>query len=236
MARLKRLVAPKFWRLEKKKSKWTVAVRPGPHKKFDSIPLQIILRDILKIVETGKEARSVLTNREVLVDGRVVKDHAFPVGLLDVVAIPKIKKYYRIVPYKHGFTLVEISEGESKHKLLKIMDKKILKKGRVQLNLHDGRNLIVAKDEYATGDSILVELPKMKIVEHVKLAPGNMILIFEGKHIGTTGKIKEVVVSKGKGPNKVVYEVHGEGDETIKDHVIVVGKSKPLVTVGAENA
>jgi len=231
MARMKRLVAPKFWRLEKKKSTWTVAVRPGAHKKFESIPLQITLRDILKVVETGKEARTVINSGEILIDGRAVRDHAFSVGLMDVVSIPKIKKYYRVLPNKHGFGLIEISESEAKLKLLKVMNKKTLKNKKIQLNLHDGRNLIVAKDEYATGDSILVEVPGMKIVEHVKLAQGSMILIFEGKDIGTSGKVKEVV-AQARGEKKVLYEVEGVGDETIKDHVIVVGKNKPLVTIG----
>lgn len=232
MARLKRLVAPKFWRLEKKKSKWTVAARAGAHKKFAGIPLQILLRDVLKMVETGKEAQSVLNSREVLVDGRVVRDHSFSVGLMDVVSIPKIKKYFRIVPNKKGFAFVDIPESESKLKLLKITNKTTIGKGKVQLNLHDGRNLIVAKDEYSTGDSILVEVPKMKIVEHVKLAPGSMILIFEGKDKGRGGKVQEIVVSKGKELTKVIYEIAGEKDETIKDHVICVGKNKPVVTIG----
>lgn len=232
MARLKRLVAPKFWRLQKKKSKWTVAVRPGPHKKFESIPILIVLREILKIAETRKDVETILHNKDVLVDGKTAKDHAFGVGLMDVISIPKIKKYYRVVPGKQGFVLVEIPEAEAKVKLLKIKSKKTLKGGKIQLNFHDGRNIIVPKDEYGTGDSVLVEIPKMKIIEHFKLAPGSIILNFEGKDRGRTGKVKEVIVSKGAGETKVLYEFEGTGDETIKDHVIVVGKSKPVITIG----
>lgn len=231
MARLKRYVAPKFWNLQTKKSKWTVAVRPGPHKKMESIPLQILLRDVLQIAETGKEAKNILQSNEVHVDGRIVRDFAFPVGLMDVISFPRIKKYFRIVPTKKGIGPVEISESESKLKILKIKNKKTLKKGKVQLNMHDGRNVLVPKDEYATGDSILVELPKIKIVDHVKLTKGNTILIFEGKDAGTIGKVIEVI-SSGKGKIRVLYETDNGKDETIKDHVIVVGKTKPLVTVG----
>jgi small subunit ribosomal protein S4e len=233
MAKLKRLVAPKFWRLEKKKSKWTVSVRPGPHKKERSIPLQIVLREILKLVETGKEAQNILNNKEVFVDGRVVTDHAFGVGLMDVISIPKIKKYYRVVPNPKGFILIEIPENEAKLKLLRINSKTVIKKGKMQLNLHDGRNLLVPKDEYSSGDSILVEVPEMKIVDHVKLAPGSLILLFEGKDIGTIGKVKEVVT--GHGEARIAYEVEGVADETIKDHVIVIGKNKPLIKVGEKN-
>lgn len=229
MARLKRLVAPEFWRLEKKKTKLTVAVRAGPHKKRESIPLQIVLREILKFAETGAEAQSILNGRELFVDGKVVRDHAYGVGLMDVVSFPKIKKYYRVVPYAKGFTLIEIPESESKLKLLKINNKTSTTKGKTQLNFHDGKNMLVPKDEYSTGDSILVEVPGMKIVEHIKLAPGNMILIFGGKDIGRTGKVREIT------SGNVVYEVEGEKDETIKEHVIVIGKSKPLVKIGEMN-
>lgn len=66
---------------------------------------------------------------------------------------------------------------------------------------------------------------------HVKLTKGNTILIFEGKDAGTIGKVIEVI-SSGKGKIRVLYETDNGKDETIKDHVIVVGKTKPLVTVG----
>lgn len=233
MARMKRLTSPKFWRLEKKKSKWTVPVRPGPHKKERSIPLQIVLRDILKFVETGKEAQNILNNKEVFVDGRIITDHAFGVGLMDVISIPKIKKYFRVVPSAKGFILIEIPENESKLKLLRINNKTVITKGKMQLNLHDGKNLLVPKGEYSTGDSILVELPGMKIVDHVKLGPGSLILLFEGKDIGRTGKVKEIVT--GHGEARISYEVEGVADETIKDHVIVIGKNKPLIKVGETN-
>ena len=187
MARMKRMTAPKFWKLHTKESKWTVSVRPGPHKKERSIPLQIMLRDILKFAETGKEAQNILNNKEIFVDGRAVTDHAYGVGLMDVVSIPKIKKYFRVVPNPKGFGLIEIPEKEAKLKLVRINNKTVIRKGKIQLNLHDGKNILVDKDEYSTGDSILIEVPGMKIVDHIKLAPGSMILLFEGKDIGTIG-------------------------------------------------
>ncbi len=230
MARMKRMTAPKFWKLHTKASKWTVPVRPGPHKKERSIPLQIMLRDILKLVETGKEAQNILNSKEIFVDGRVVTDHAYGVGLMDVVSIPKIKKYFRVVPNPKGFGLIEIPEKEAKLKLVRINDKTVIKKGKIQLNLHDGKNILVDKDDYSTGDSILIQVPEMKIVDHVKLVPGNMILLFEGKDIGTIGKLKQVFT--GRGEARIEYDVEGMADETIKDHIIVIGKNKPLIKVG----
>jgi len=232
MARLKRLVTPKFWRISKKATKWAVSPRPGPHKKMHSIPLQVVLRDILHLVETGKEAQTALKQRQVLVDGRVVKDHAFPLGLMDVLAMPKIKKFYRTIVDKDGLRLLEIEEKEANKKLCRINNKTTIARGKFQLNLHDGRNIIVEKSgEYKTGDSVLIEVPQQKIVEHIPLEKESMILVFEGKSIGELGKVKELVVTKSKEPNKIVFESEGKESETIVDHVMVVGKTKPVISL-----
>lgn len=70
MAKLKRLLVPSFWKVPKKVAKWTVAPRPGPHKKFEGIPLQIIVRDILNLAETGKEAKSIIKKERFLLTVR----------------------------------------------------------------------------------------------------------------------------------------------------------------------
>lgn len=231
MAKLKRLVAPQFWRIPKKEYKWTVSPRPGPHKKFESIPLQIIVRDILKLGETGKEAKVIIHNGEVLVDGKKRKDHAYPAGLMDVVAIPRIKKYFRVVPFSRGLKLAEISEKESKKKICRINGKSIVRKGKMQLNLHDGKNILVDKDVYKTGDSVLIEVPAQKILEHVKLEKGSSGLIIKGKNSGKHVGIKEILVARSREPNKIICEIEGKEVEVREDYVLVVGKKEPLVAV-----
>jgi len=229
MAKLKRLVAPKFWKIPKKIAKWTVSPRPGPHKKFESIPLQIIVRDILKLVETGREARSIIKKGEVLIDGKRRKDHAFPVGLMDVIAIPRIKKYFRVLPSKEGLELKEIPEGESNQKICRINNKTLVKNRRLQLNLHDGKNILVEKDIFRTGDSVLLELPSQKILEHIKLEKGNLCLITKGKNSGKTARIKEITITKGmRELNMAICELENKDVEVRKDHIIVVGLKEPI--------
>ena len=48
--------------------------------------------------------------------------------------------------------------------------------GKTQLNLHDGRNVIVAKDGWKSGDVVKLEVPSQKILETYKLGKGNMVL------------------------------------------------------------
>jgi small subunit ribosomal protein S4e len=88
---------PRFWRVPKKERTWVVSPRPGPHKKFECIPLLIIVRDILKIVDNAKDAKKIIKSREIFVDGKPRRDHKYPVGLFDVVEIPKLRKQYRVV-------------------------------------------------------------------------------------------------------------------------------------------
>jgi small subunit ribosomal protein S4e len=229
MAKLKRFSAPKFWKIKKKVSKWTVAPSPGPHKKFECIPLQILLRDILKVAETGKEAKTILNRGEIIVDGLARKDTSYPLGLMDTVAIPKMKKYFRVVPSEKGLMLVDIDEAEVGKKLFKIKNKTVVKKGKIQLNLHDGKNLLVGKDVYKTGDSLLLKMPEQKILEHIKMEKGSTGLITHGKNSGKLVKIKEVIVTRSREPNKVICELDNEEIEVIKEYVFVVGKKEPVL-------
>lgn len=228
MAKLKRYLAPKFWKIPKKVYTWTVSPRPGPHKKFESLPLQIIVRDMLKLVEAGKEAKLIISKGEVLVNRKPRKDHAYPVGLFDSISIPKIQKFYRVIPTSKGLDLSEISETEAEKKICRIDDKKILKNGRIQLNLNDGTNILVENNDYKTGDSVLLELPTFKILEHLKLVKGSSVMITRGKNAGKLAKIKDF--SKTKLKQKLICEIGGKDFEVDKEALIVLNKDKSLIS------
>ena len=219
MTRLKRLASPKWWPIERKIKKFTVPPR-GPHKKSLSLPLQVLLRDALKLAETGKEAKIVIKRGEILIDGRKIKDPKFGVGIFDLIEIPSIKKSWRIIP-KNGLSLIEIPENEKKLKICKIVDKKTLKGKRDQLNLNDGRN-ILTKEKYSTQDSLLIELPEQKIVDHIKFEKGSIAMVLEGRNAGKVSKIKEIEKNRVWLEDEKTYEVP-------KKLIIVVGRDKPII-------
>lgn len=231
MARMKRMGVPSFWRVARKSTKWVVAPRPGPHKKLESVPLQVLLRDVLGILEKGKEARTVIKRGEILVDGKIRKDHAYPVGLFDVVTIPAIGKSFRAVPSQKFMSFIEIPGGEAKTKICKIVGKKTLRKGKVQLNLHDGRNIITDGKNYKTGDTIFIELPITKIVEHLPLETGVIGIVTKGVDVGKIGKVKEITKATSKEHAKVMCEFDGETEEVLKDRFFVIGKSKSAIKI-----
>ena len=232
MARLKRLVIPAFWRVPRKENKWVVAPRPGPHKKLESVPLQVLVRDVLKILEKGKEARTIIKRGEILVDGRKRKDHAYPVGLFDVVSVPATGKSFRAVPSSKVLSFVEIPAADAKHKICKIVGKTVTRKGKMQLNLHDGKNILVDKKEFKTGDSLLLTLPDLKIVEHIPLEVGVTGIVTRGVDVGKVGKVKKVMHATSKEHTRLICDFGGEDQEVLKERFFVLGKGKPAINIG----
>ena len=166
---LKRLNAPRVLRLHRKEKTWTIRPSPGPHPLEKSISLGIIVRDYLDLADSLKETRKIITNGEVLVDGVVRKDHKFPCGLMDVVSIPTLKKDFRILFDGRGkLVLVPIASKDANWKLCRVENKKIIKGKKIQLNLHDGRNKIVEKNDYKTGDVLKLSFKDQKIDDTFK--------------------------------------------------------------------
>lgn len=231
MARLKRMVIPGFWNVARKANKWVVAPRPGPHKKLESVPLQVLLRDTLGILDMGKDARTVIKRGEILVDGRKRKDHAYPVGLFDVLSIPASGKNYRAVPTAKTLGFIEISEKESKVKPCKIVGKTVVEKGKMQVNLHDGRNVLVDSKDYKTGDTLIIGLPENKIVEHISLEVGAMGVVTKGADVGKVGRVKRILQASNKDHAKVICDFDGKEEEVLKDRFFVIGKTKPVIKI-----
>jgi len=219
MAWLKRLASPDWWPIERKTKKFVVSPR-GPYPKYYSIPLAVILRDIFKLAETGKEARSIIKRGMVFVDGKKIKDPKFGVGLLDVIQIPSLNKSWRVIP-KNGLDLLEIDESDANKKICKIINKKVLKGNKTQLNLFGGKNIITDGD-YSTHDSLLLELPSLKILDHLKFEEGNLALITGGKNAGKIEKISKIEKDRVWVGDEKKFEVS-------KKFVTVVGKKDVVI-------
>jgi len=148
MSHVKRLAAPPTWHLERKKHKWAVRVSPGPHPFGRSVPLGSVIRDHLHLCDTLSEARRIIGSRKVLVDGRHPKDYKLPIGIMDVVSFPETKESYRMLMDKHGrLKLVRLKAGEETWKLVRIENKTMVRKGKIQLNLHDGGNILLDSNQ-----------------------------------------------------------------------------------------
>jgi small subunit ribosomal protein S4e len=224
---LKRLPAPRSWSVPRKTDFWIIKPSPGPHAIGSSVPLGIILRDMLKLCDTAREARHVLNNRGVLVDGRVVTEPKFPVGLMDVLSLRETKAHYRMLVDTRGrMALVPIEDGDAKWKLCRVEDKTTVHGGKTQLNLHDGRNVLLAKDTYKTGTTLKLDVPGQKVVEHYELAKGAPVLVTGGQHVGQIAHVAEVQRTRNPRANIVTFT---EGFSTDIDKVFVLGGEAPLI-------
>ncbi len=240
---LKRKSAPGFWPIHRKERMWTFKPHPGPHPADSCLPLSLAVRDTLGYARNAREAEIIISQGKVKVDGKIRRDRKYPAGLMDVVELPDAGISYRVLPVAgKGLRLVKITKDEAKFKLCRIEDKTSIRRGTVQLNLHDGRNLLLlspkevapAEPAYSTRDTLKIGLPGQRVLGHHKLAVGMYALVTGGRNQGLHGKIKEVIEGSATRPPIVVIEgPDGQTMRTISNYVFVVGDDKPAIRLEA---
>jgi len=239
---LKALAAPAFWPILRKEYKWTIKPSPGPHSIERCIPLLIIVRDILKYAKTGREARKLIAEGHFKVDCKTRRDYKFPVGLMDVIEIPKTGETYRVIPVPTKVLgLIKILPKEAEIKPCRIENKTTIKGGYIQLNLHDGRNLLIrvsdaknpVEDVYKTLGTIALSLIDKKILEYIPLEKGVIAIISGGKNVGRVGRVLEIIPSALKRRKYIVTleDKYGNMFQTSLEYVFPIGREKPVITL-----
>jgi len=242
---LRRSTSPSFWPILRKEYVWTVKPNPGPHPLAKCIPLGIVIRDVLRYALTMREARRILNERKVMVDGRVVTDYKFPVGLMDVIHIIPTGEYFRVVPHPTKYLVLHpIDEEEAKFKPLRIKRKVTIKGGHIQLTFHDGRNHIIrVKDPFnpeeaaafSTYDTVKMAIPKQEILDHIKLEVGVLALVIDGSNVGFLGRIVSIKqIFKRSRALVTLRSDSGAEVRTILDYVFAIGRDKPMISLPEE--
>src|SRR3989344_5932427 len=217
------LNAPANWPIERKKNVWVTRPNPGQHPLNKCLPLSILIKNLLKYGRNLREVKTILNSGEIIIDNKIRKDYKFSVGLMDGIEIKKTNENFRlIINNSNKYELKKINDEELKFKPCKIINKKILKKGRTQLNLYGGRNIIVDKDSYNVGDTLLIDTEKNSIADHLKLAKGSTVYIDDGKYVGGIGKVHDILVEKGLAKNKISIIKDKEKIYTLKDYAFVI--------------
>jgi len=238
---LKRKPAPRFWPIHRKEFVWIVKPSPGPHSLQKCLPLAMVLRDILGFAKTRKEAKTIVSQGKIYVDGKARREDNFPISLMDVVSIPDVDKCFRVLPSQKGLIIQPIDKEEATFKLCRIENKTVAKNGHIQLNLHDGSNLLVKiadpknpqEDIYKTLDTIKISLPERQILEHVKMKENDFAIITGGKNIGKYGKIVEIESAEGKKRRNafaIIEDEKGNRYQTILNFVFAIGEKQPLIS------
>ncbi len=206
-----------------KTRRFTYKQKAGKHTKKTSISIGYILKDLLNIADNNREIKYIIDNRYIVVDKKLVKDHKLPVGLFDIIEIPKMDKYYKVDYAVNGaYVLKEITKEETKYKICKIVAKKLVEKGSAQLVTNDGRTIITTNLAYKPKASIKLDLEENTIQEYYPLEKGRDIFVIGGKHIGLSAKIEDITPGTMQRQTLIKAKEKGIDFETTEKNVIVI--------------
>ncbi|WP_052886143.1 30S ribosomal protein S4e [Thermoproteus uzoniensis] len=234
MPHLRRAVSPAWWPIPRKVGGvWAVKPAPGPHSLRRSMPLAVLVRDVLRYAKTLREARYIVARGYIKVDGRVRREYKFPVGVMDVVEVVPTGEVYRLVPDPVSYIKpVQIPSDEADLKLLRIEGKNYVSGNRIQLHFHDGRNLILPADvglRFKTFDSVVYSISGKSVRQHIPFKLGVQSMVFDGSNVGFMGTVVEINWTLKRRLSTVALKSGEEVKRTILDYVMPVGESAPIL-------
>jgi small subunit ribosomal protein S4e len=213
------------------------APRPscGPHKLRESLPIVIFIRNRLKYALTYDEAKKIVMQRLIKVDGKVRTDLTFPAGFMDVITIQRTSENFRLIYDAKGrFAVHRITKVESAYKLCKVKKLLVGIKGVPHCVTHDGRTIRYPDPLVKKNDTVKVDIASGKIEDFIKFEPGNVCMITGGRNIGRVGLITHRERHPGSFEIIHVKDSIGHSFATRLNNVFVIGKgTKPWVSLPA---
>lgn len=236
---LKRIRAPKSWLMDKMGGVFAVRPAEGPHALRESMPLQVVLRDKLHFARTGREVDVILHQREGLVhvDRKVRRNPKYPIGLMDVIDLPKVGAAYRVLyDVKGRFVFLKLKKGEAGFKLCRIEKKQVGANGVTYLVTHDGRTLRFASKEATINDTVKYNLESGEVGERYAMAVNNVAFIMNGSNRGRVGIITHIAHFDGNHDLVTLKDAKGHIFTTRISYVFVIGNgSTPVIGLPKEN-
>ena len=94
---LKRTSMPNSWPVKKKNITFVTKPNAGSHELKYVTPVVVILRETLGYAKTAKEAKYIVHNKNVLVNGKKVTDIKLAVGMFDIFEITETKEKFVVI-------------------------------------------------------------------------------------------------------------------------------------------
>jgi len=177
----------------------------------NSVPVVIAVRDMLKIARSAKEVKKMIFDKNLKINGKEVHDLRDSIRLLNLF---EADKTYLLTLTQNGKFMLE--ETKEKTRPCKVLNRTSLTKGQIQLNLHDGSN-VISKDKISTNDTVYMGHAG-KISRHVAFDKGKTCLVISGKYSGKKGKI----ISIDDGTIKIKFDEADLETNLTKKEVIVL--------------
>lgn len=221
---LKRTSMPTSWPVKKKNIKFIAKPNSGSHKLEYVSSMVIILRDVLKYASTFKEAKRILHQEEVLVNGKRVQDVRTAFGMFDILDIKKLNEKYTLLFNEVG--RIKLVSTKDDLIYLKVSKKTVTPGKKYQLNFMNGFNLLVSEKEFMgikVNDTVVYDFAKKKVNSIINLKIGNFVYIFDGKFQGKFGEVISFISYKGVARDVVTLKIDGIEHSTAKDFCYVIG-------------
>lgn len=151
-----------------------------------SVPVVIAVRDMIKLAKTSREVKQMIKDKLLKINGKLVKDHLESIKLFNLFEADKSYLLTLLPTRKFNF-----EEAKDKSiRLCKVINRRLVSDGKIQINMHDGTNL-VSSDKIKVGDSLYIDFSN-KIKKHISLEKGKEVFVMSGKYTGLNGKIIDV--------------------------------------------
>jgi small subunit ribosomal protein S4e len=151
----------------------------------NSVPVVIAVRDILALAKTAKEVKAMIKSNLLKINGKAVRDSNESIRIFNILEADK--KYVLLLLETGRYTFKETKENE---RLCKVTSRKLIRGNKIQLNLHDGTNVLGSKD-VKVEDSVYLDFSG-KIKSHVHFEKGKSGIVISGKYQGHIGKIESI--------------------------------------------
>ncbi|CAJ0588276.1 unnamed protein product [Cylicocyclus nassatus] len=212
--------APKHWMLDKLGGVFAVRPRSGPHKLRECLPINLFLRNRLKVIK---------------VDGKIRTDHKFPAGFMDVITIERTNETFRLLyDVKGRYTVHRITAAEGQFKLCKVKALHVAKGNIPFITTTDGRTIRYPDPHIKANDTVVIDLSSNKITDYVKFEAGNLAMVTGGRNVGRVGVIGHREKLPGGFDIIHIKDAAGHSFATRVSNVFVIGKgNKALVSLPA---
>jgi len=207
----------------------------GPHKRRESIPLTILLRNRLHYAFSRQEAMKIVKDKEGLikVDNKIRRDPRFPLGIMDVVSIEKTGEHFRILYDTKGrYQAHKIDAKEAAFKLCKVIRKAMGTNKVPYIVTNDGRTIRFPHPDIKKNDSIKLNLETGEVESLIKYENGAQVLIIGGNNIGRVGVLQHIEKHPSSFDIAHIKDANGHSFATRSSNVFVIGQGKkPVITL-----
>jgi len=183
----------------------------------------------LKYAQGRTDAIKICRQKEGLIkiDGKIRRDHRFPLGQMDVVTIEKTNEFFRILlDVKGRFIPHRIDAKEASFKLCRVTKKYIGKNKIPFVTTHDGRTFRFPHPDISKNDVLKVNLTTGEIQSVIKFVNGATVYLTGGNNIGRIGILQSVEKHPGSFDIGHVKDATGKSFATRIENVFVIGDGK----------